>query len=151
MVSPQRGTFFSKNRLFLSSTKLLWANTRPFPGDCIDDNGRNWRWLDDAFGSEGWRIHAERRIQVVAHPSRKLATVFMHRTPNSGNISDETDTCAHENRHVTMVQNREKTQKKAIQSFTLPWAQEWAKWASKQMSECSGANEWVSGVNEQAP
>ena len=39
----------------------------------------------------------------------------------------------------TMVQNKKKQEKKAIQSLTVPRAREWAKWASKQTSERSGA------------
>ena len=57
------------------------------------------------------------------------------------------------------------TDKIAIQSFTIPQAREWAKWASewaqrsarakrvvrsKQTSEQCGASEWVSGASERA-
>ena len=40
-----------------------------------------------------------------------------------------------------MVENRKNTDKVAIQSFTVPWARKWAKWASKRTSECSGGRE----------
>jgi len=62
-------------------------------------------------------------------------------------------------RYCTMVENRKKTDKIAIQSFTVPRAKEWAKWASertcersggRERSEQSGASKRVSGASERA-
>ena len=50
-----------------------------------------------------------------------------------------------------MVQNRKQnTEQKPIESFTFPWAREWARWASEQASEVScaaQANEWAVRAN----
>ena len=102
---------------------------------CNNEVGVKWREAEKRWLGKGWGVHNE-QVQRLVGQGCTLRPHSLH--------------------HCTLGQNQVILRH---QKFTFPWAREWAKWASKQMSERSGrreqseqsgASKQVSGASERA-